>query len=376
MYFSLPEYHERLSRVRAMMDTRGLDLLLLFGQEAVNYLSGFYSHGHFAGIVLGVPRVGPLFLVVRQMEEMAARETSWIADLLIYNDHENALDYVVRAVEARALQSGTIGLDLQSWYLTAERYLRLVALLPGATLQPIGDVLERMRILKSPAELDKVRRAGRAVSAGLQAALAATRPGVTENDVAAEMAAARIRAGGGLPIDGVVTTGPRTLQGHGPWTDRIIEHGDQFYYEVHGICDHYWTRSIRSGVVGRASERQRFVFDVLKDAQDRGLAQLKPGASGVEVDRACRDRLIESGLYERASFTRRTGYSMGLMFRPTPGDLFFEFTAKSDFVVQPGMVFMMLVLAEGLGLADTYIVTDSGTERVTTADRTLLEIGG
>jgi len=369
MYFTLVEYQARLERARAVMHARQLDVLLLFGQEAVNYLSGFYSHGHFAGIVLGIPAHGEPFLILRQMEKVAAQETTWVQSRYVYNDHEHALDYTAKALADRALLNARIAADTHSWYLTADRYMRLLELLPHATLEPTGDFLDYMRTVKSEAELVKVRRAGQSVTAAMTAALQATRVGVSENDIAAEMAAARIRSGGGLPIDGVVTTGPRTLQGHGPWTERVVQADDPFYYEVHGICDHYWTRSIRSGVVGMPTDRQRDTFDLMLEAQDLAVNAIKPGASAREVDRLCRDRLIEGGLYKRDTFTRRTGYGMGLMFRPTPGDLFFEFTRAADFELQEGMVFMMLCLAEGLGIGDTLEVTASGAEFVTKVPR-------
>jgi Xaa-Pro dipeptidase len=347
------------------MADKELDLLLCYGQESVCWLSGFYTHGHFAYMVLGVPLSGEPFLVIRGMEEHAAEETSWVEKRYVLNDHVEPTQYVARAVQDYGFSRARIGVDKRSWYLTARRFEKLQAALPEARFVDDNKMIELLRAVKSPLEVDKIREAAAIVDDTMRSALAATKVGVSERQIAAIMACARIQAGSGLPIDGVLTTGERTLQGHGPWTDRVIREGDPFYYEFHGIKDHYWARAIRSGVVGKPTLEQARVANILIEAQDAAIALIRPGARAHDVDKACRERLVASGLYERETFTRRTGYCMGLNFRPTPGEMNREFTASADFVIEEGMVFFMLVLAKGLGFGDMVATTKHGVERLT-----------
>lgn len=372
MDFPEEEYRRRLVRVRAEMAAKKLDLLLCYGQESVCWLSGFYTHGHFAYMVLGVPLSGEPFLVIRGMEEHAAEETSWVGRRYVFNDHEEPTQYVAQAAREHGLDRARIGLDKRSWYLTARRFEKLQAALPEAEFIDDGKMIELLRSVKSALEIDKVREAAIIVDDTMRSAITATRVGASERRIAAAMACARIESGSGLPIDGVLTTGERTLQGHGPWTDRVIQQGDPFYYEFHGIKDHYWARAIRSGVVGNPTPEQLQVAKTLISAQDAAIALIRPGALARDVDRACREHLIASGLYERETFTRRTGYCMGMNFRPTPGEMNREFTASADFVIEQGMVFFMLVLAKGLGFGDMVVTTKDGVERLTRLPRMLM----
>jgi len=131
MYFPREEYDRRLVAIRAAMAKQEIDLLLQFGQEAVCWISGFYTPAYFACAILGVPLGGEAFLVLRSMEVPAAGTTSWITGPLSYRDHEDPFEILRRAVAARGLGRARIGVDKHSWYLTAERYEQLEPALPA-----------------------------------------------------------------------------------------------------------------------------------------------------------------------------------------------------------------------------------------------------
>ncbi|WP_250502070.1 Xaa-Pro peptidase family protein [Caballeronia sp. AZ7_KS35] len=366
MNFPKQEFDERVARVRAGMKSRGMDMLLLYGQEAINWTSGFYTPAHFAYAAFGLPLEGEPFLVIRYIEEKAARVTTWVEDIRTYWDHEDPVEATKRAVESRSLGTARIALDKQAWYLTADRYDRLKAALPSAIFVDESRMIDELRIIKSPLELDTMRKSARIVEAALQGAIEATKEGVTERDVAAAMAFARLKAGSDLPVDGVLTTGERTLEGHGPWTDRVLRRGDALHYEFHGIKNHYWTRILRTGVLGaEPTDDQWHTADTILKSQDIGLSMMKAGARSLDIDAAMRAPMLEAGLKQRASYTNRLGYGMGLNFRPSPGEFIREFTPSCDFILEEGMVFHMIMAANGLGYSDTVAVTKDGIEFLT-----------
>ena len=372
MYFDSSEFKDRVSRTRAQMEKEDLELLLLFGQEAVYWLSGFYTPAYFAYTVFGLPMHGEPFLVLRSMEDPAAKVTSWVENRLPYNDNESPIASVCEAVKTRGLDRARIGIDKQSWYLTAERYEQLCSAFPGAVLVSENRMIDKLRIRKSPAELGYLREAGRIVSAGMQAAFDATLPGVTERHIAAAMASARVSAGSDLPIDGVLTTGERTVEGHGPWTDRVLREGDLLHYEFHGIKNHYWARMLRCGVLGQPTKEQQSDAEIILEAHNNALRHMRPGVHVRVIDDLCRTPLIKAGLRPRETWVNRVGYGLGLNFRPTPGDFLFEFTPDADFVLEPGMVFHMILGAKGMGVSDTVAVTTDGVEFITRFPRKLI----
>ena len=374
MNFSHSEYASRLAALRLQMQRQQLDLVLYFGQEAANYFGGFYTHGHFANTMFAVPLSGEPFMVLRALEEAAGRSTSWLTELHLFQDHEDPFEIARQTLVSKGLASARIACDTHSWYLTVERYAALKTALPGATFVDEGGIADQLRTVKTLSEIDYLRSASATVDAAMQAAIAATGAGVGERTVAAAMAAARIEAGSDLPIDGVLTTGPRTLQGHGGWTDRVIQAGDPFLYEFHGIVNHYWARSLRSGVVGRANAQQLDIAAKVIQAQDAMIAKLVPGGSSREADAACREVMITSGLKDRAEYTRRLGYSLGINFRPSPGEMICGFTPTIDFEIRAGMTFMLLCSHEGIGIGDMVAVTENGPELLTRLPRKYYEL--
>jgi len=372
MHFSLDEYQDRLARVRESMAERDIDLLLLFGQEAIDWVSGFYTPAHFAYACFGVPLEGEPFLIVRYLEEKAVHANSWVQNYQIYWDHEDYIEKTRDMVCKAGFGKARIGLEKHSWFLTADRCDRLRDALPDATFVSDDRLVDRLRFIKSAAELDYLRQAAKIVGAGMRGAVNATKVGATEREIAAEMAYERLRAGSDLPVDGVLTTGERILEGHGPWTDRVLREGDGLHYEFHGIKANYWARLERSGVLGEPTQRQRFVADTVLFAQNQGLAKMKAGVHCSVIDQACREPMLEAGLKVKETYTNRMGYGIGLNMRPSPGEFLCEFTPTADFVLAPGMVFHMVMAAEGLGYSDTVVVTDDGIEYLTDYPREML----
>lgn len=372
MYFPSHEYDRRLTAVRKAMAEQKLDLLLQFNPEAICWSTGFHTPAFFAPIVLGIPLAGEPFLVLRHLEMRAATSTTELADLVSYRDDEDPIGTLCASVAAHGFARARIGVDKHSWYLTAERYEQLLAGLPDARIVTDGRVIDTLRVVKSPLEIETLRQAARIVEAGMQAAIDATHAGASEREVAAAMAHARVRAGSDLPIDGVLATGERTGQSHGPWTDRVLKRGDQLFYEFHGIRNHYWARMLRSGLLGtQPTDEQARIAEVILGAQAAGFGAIRAGVHCREIDQLCREPMIAAGLKDRASYTNRVGYALGLNFRPSPGEFLREFTPQADFVLEEGMVFHMIQSANGLGFSDTLAVTAGGHELITRFPREL-----
>ncbi|TKV74092.1 aminopeptidase P family protein [Bradyrhizobium elkanii] len=373
MEFPAEEYRTRLQRTQEEMAKHDLPVLLLHQPENILYLTGFYTTGYFSYHALAVPSRGDPVLVLRDMEVPAAHSTSWLKSYTIYADAADPipvwLDAARRALDGLGLAAGRVGVDEHSWFLTVERWKMLQAQLTNATLVREPRIVDCLRLIKSPTEIDYLRSAARQVEVGMRAGIEAVAPGVTERELAGAVFNALVKAGSTLPLSGIITSGNRTNQVHGSYSDRILELGDTVYFELNGIYQKYWARLMRTAVVGRSTREQQSIAETIIRIQDEAIALMRPGISAGVVDQACREPLLASGL--RKTYTNRAGYSLGLNYRPSAGEFIREFVPGVEWVLEPGMVFHMLMMAAGMGFSETVLVTEQGPERLTGMERKL-----
>jgi Xaa-Pro dipeptidase len=364
----------RIRRVQARLRADGLAGALLFDPENIYYLTGFQSIGYFTYQTLLLPSAGCPTLISRKVNQYLARATPSLGTFVPIAD---TADPVAVTLEALKRTRGRLGLETSAWYLTADTYERLRAE-GGRDWVPWSGVVERERIVKTPAELTRIRDAARAAEAGLRAAIEALGVGVSDNDVAAAMHRASIAAGSEyLGHPPLVAAGERSGLCFATWRRRVLRHGDVVFLEAAGCVDRYHAILARTAVLGRASRAVRHVADALRRALDAAIATMRPGVASGAVDRACRAVLERAGLGRR--FAHRTGYAVGIGFPPNwsegrtlalrPGD---------PTLLQPGMTFHVVptVFGDGIGmcLSETVAVTARGVDVVTRFPRELITV--
>ncbi|MFB9264769.1 M24 family metallopeptidase [Bradyrhizobium erythrophlei] len=373
MDFPAEEYRSRLVRVQNEMAKHNLPVLLLHQPENILYLTGFTTGTFFSYLAVAVPGRGDPVLILRDMEVPTAQSTSWVKNYTIYADAADPvpvwLDTARRALDGLGLAGGRVGVDEHSWFLTVERWKMLQELLPNATLVKEPQIVDHLRLIKSPREIDYLRSAGRQVEVGMRAGIEAIAPGVKERDVAGAVFGALIKAGSGIPLSAIILSGNRTDQVHGEYSDRRLDRGDTVYFELTGIHRKYFARLMRAAVVGRPTAEQQRAAETIIRIQDEAISLMRPGTPAGVIDRACREPLLASGL--RETYTNRSGYSLGLNYRPSAGEFIREFVPGVEWILEHGMVFHMLMMAAGMGFSETVLVTDRGPERLTSMERKL-----
>jgi Xaa-Pro dipeptidase len=233
------------------------------------------------------------------------------------------------------------------------------------------NIVRRLRLIKSPAELDYLRQASRVVEAMMQAGMDAIHVGASERDLAAAIMAAQATAGGEPPLEPILMTGERTRQLHGTWTDRRLNEQDAVYFELNGVVRGYWSKLMRTAAVGKPTPEQRRVAEILAGALSTGIAMMRSGADAGKIDEALRGPILKARL--RDSYYHRVGYTMGLIYAPSSGEYLREFMAGDTWKLEAGQVFHMLVIASGIGFSETVHVTDGGPELLTRFERRLFE---
>ena len=373
--FTQDEYDQRVMAVRAGMAARGLDLLVVTVPENVTYLTGYETIGYASFQTLAVPLAGDLLLIVREMERTVAETTAWVPSVETFSDTDDPVDVTRRVLSSRRLVGGRVGLEDQGWFLSPAVHARLRAAL-GEHVEGGSGLVEAVRRIKSPAEVELIRSACRLTEAGMQAALETIAPGRTENQVAAAAYVAMVGGGSDFLVgDPIVTSGWRSGVGHFTFANRVLEPGDAVLLEFGACRRRYFGPLMRSAVVGAPASDLTRMGETVIAALEAAIAAIRPGVTSGAVDQACRG-VIEAAGYE-PYFRKRTGYSVGVAYAPDWGEGHIVSLRRDDPTpLEPGMVFhippaLRVPRRYGLGMSETVLVTEGGCEVLTRFSRTI-----
>jgi Xaa-Pro aminopeptidase len=353
---------DRLDAARAACAAAGLDALLLSPGSDLRYLTGYPALSTERLTLLVLPVDGPATLVVPRLERPAA-EASPVGSLgVTLVDHADGTD-PYPLVAAAAKGAATVGLANRMW---AEQVLALRDALPATHQRLAGEVLRELRLRKSPAEVEALRRAGAAIDAVHARMGDWLRPGRTEAAVAADIAAA-MRAAGHEHVDfTIVASGPNGASPHHHTSARVIEPGDPVVVDIGGrMADGYCSDCTRTYVAGGQPPADfAEYYAALHAAQLAGVAAVRPGVGASAVDAACRDPLTAAGY--GPEFLHRTGHGIGLDGHEEP-----YLVAGNDRPLEPGMAFSIepgvyRAGRHGARIEDIVVCTADGAERLNT----------
>ncbi len=369
LHFSREELAGRRAAAIRLMQARGLDGLLIFRQESMYYLTSYDTFGYvfFQCLYLGAD--GRLMLLTRAPDLRQAQHTSVVEDIRIWVDGPDAdPSQDLKAVLGEIAGTGRhFGIELEAYGLTARNGLRLMVTLDGfCTLTDASDLVSRLRVVKSPAEIAYVRRAAELADDAFEAATQLAGPGVFEGDILAAMQGAIFRGGGDDPANEfIIGSGNDALLCRYFTGRRHLDPQDQLTLEFAGVYRHYHSALMRTVCIGEPPTRQREMHKVSVDCLEACKAALKPGRPVGEVFDAHARVLDEAGY--RAHRMNATGYSLGTTFAPNWMDwpMFYHGNPEP---AAPGMVFFIHIIIfdseRGLAMTNgqTVLVNEGGCE--------------
>lgn len=373
--FPEAEFIARRRKVREAMAAAGLDALLLTDPADIYYLTGYHTFEVSVHTCL-VCTSDRLWLQVPSIETGPAVVTALVDEVLGYR-WENLGEVIDPLCDALSPYRA-IGLDGWSAGLRHGVIGRLQDRLGTARFQEGGTVLDRIRIVKSAAELECLRESARITSEGLAAAMRAIRPGVTDNEVAAEGARALIAAGSEfMSLQPIVTTGRRISVIHVNHKRHEIQADEPVFLEFGSAYQRYTAPMMRTAVAGRASDEMHAVRDVCRELFEALSATMRPGNTFDDAARAAEVALAP--LRDDAFFSGVFGYAVGAQFPPSwvEGTGFIARGQQRPF--EANMVFHLPLCLRlpgrwGIGLSDTVLVTDTGAVPLTDNDWQLHEV--
>ncbi len=378
--FPESEYRERLRKVRARMVADALDVLLVTSMPNLCYLTGYDTVAPNAYAVGLVPLTDAITLHLPEMEVPCALLATHVTDLVVHGTwtgHRDAASHLAALLRERGYGSKRIGIEARkassfgAATMDGASYLRLKELLPDAEIQDATDLVLDIRLIKSPAELAYMRRAGEMTWEGVQAALAAAAPGRTDNQLVAAAYAAMVGHGSDrLCNQPMVLTGSRTGWGpHLPNKRVALTGGDPIHIECSGCYERYNAPLIRGASLGEPPGDVRRLADVSLSVLELVLEHIRAGRTAHEVAVAARKGLPSTagGMHFFGSF----GYSVGLSLPPGwTTEAPWYIAEGNDRPLEVGMTFHLIGAAAlpgryRVGFSETAAVTETGLELLT-----------
>lgn len=353
------------------MIERDLDGLLVFRQESLFYLTGYDTFGYvyFQCLYLGAD--GKMTLLTRAPDLRQAQFTSVIEDIRIWVDGPDAKPAVeLRDIlEEHGCRGKRLGVEWESYGLTAWNGQLLSSALDGfCQTDNASDLVSRQRLVKSPAEIEYVRRAAELADDALAAGIAETGPGAFEGDILAAMQAAVFRGGGDDPAnETIIGSGPGALMCRYFTGRRHLDEQDQLTLEFAGVYRHYHACLMRTISIGPPPDRQLALYDAAYEALMAVQGALRPGTPIGEAFDAHASVLDAHGLAEHR--LNACGYSLGTTYAPNWMDWPMLYHGN-PVIAAPNMVFFLHMIIfdsdEGVAmtLGETVRVTEGAPERL------------
>jgi Xaa-Pro aminopeptidase len=363
----------RLDRARAAAADAGADALVITPGSDLRYLLGAIgsSFERLTCLVLAAAQGEPT-LVVPKLEapgydhlplaDLGVRVATWV-------DGEDP--YALAAQAAGGPTTVAI-----SDFTPALHVLGLKQALPNAGQTLAGPVLRELRMRKDAAEVDALAEAGAAIDRVHARVGEWLRPGRTEAEVGADIAAAIVAEGHAEAEFVIVGSGPNGASPHHALSDRVIERGDVVVVDIGGpVASGYCSDSTRTYSVGAPRDADvKDTYAVLQAAQAAAVQAVKPGVTAQEIDAAAREVIADAGFGEY--FIHRTGHGIGLDVHEEP-----YIMDGNALPLEPGMAFSVEPGIYqpgrwGARIEDIVVVTAQGVRSLNNQPHELVELDG
>lgn len=360
-------FPRRITALQEGMERAGLDLILLFDRANVRYFTGFRLNRVVSSIV-AVPRGRDAVYLVAQLDLERAKRDCWIERIIPFP--EDTPNYLCALAPLFSSTVRKVGTERDVITLAQADYIRELAG-SGCEMVDIRPLTTRLRAVKSPEEIELIRRAVEIADHAMGEVIDNIRPGVSEAEISALAECRVLREG----AEGV-SFEPFLVSGENGWLPQRIssrkplQAGELALLDMGAVYDGYCSDLTRTFAVGEVDAEKRRIFRIAYTAQQAAIAAIKPGMRACDVDAVAREIIAAEGLGEY--FPHLTGHGVGLSTHEPP-----ILDRDVEMVLEPGMVVTVEpgIYLPGVGAArveDMVLVTPTGHEVLTTTPRELV----
>lgn len=375
--FSREEYTERIQKTKESMAEKGIGLLLISQPANMNYLTGYDGWSFYVHqcLLVSMKQEEPVW-IGRGMDANGARITTYLSDenIIQYADDyvhslvKHPMNFVGDVIKGKGWDKETIGVEMDQFYFTHRSYVELEKSLPNAKFVDANALVNWVRVIKSEAEIEFMRRAGQIAAKVMDAAVKSIDVGVRECDAAAKIVAAQYAgteeyAGDYPAIVPLMMTGEAIKTPHLTWTEHMYEADAPVLLELTGVYRRYHAPIARTIFLGKKPPSlMQETADVVLEGLNAAIEAAKPGNTAEEVEEAWRKAIAHSTVVKES----RLGYSIGLNYPPDWGEHTISLRPGDKTILKPNMTLHLIpgIWHEEVGFeVDASIrITETGNE--------------
>ena len=376
MNFTPEEYKLRLKKVQALMQKKGIELLISQDPSNMNYLTGYdaWSFYYAQCVIVHVNADEPICFV-RDQDAGGAYIKTYLKDENIIKYHEKYIhtwphhpyDALVDLIKQRKWDKLSVGLEMDSHYFTAYCYEKIKNGLPNAKVLDCERLVNWVRVVKSDVEIKYMKAAAQITEIGMKKAFEVISPGVRQCDAVSEIYSSLIKGtpefgGDYSSIVPMIPTGKGTSASHLTWSEDNFVEGEATIIELSGVNKKYHCPMARTVLLGKPDQLKIDTMRKTIEALQAGIDLVKPGNSADDVAQAFWKVLDKYGIEK----TSRTGYSIGIGYPPDWGEHTLNISKGDMTILQPNVTFHMIAVMQfgnwGVEASEAIRVTDKGAE--------------
>lgn len=352
-------FKNRVSKVSEILNCG--EAALVSSDISVTYFTGFE---HSEGYVL-IGEKESFFLVDFRYAE-AAQNLVKDMDVVVFSNAYDTINDLLSKLGTKTLLVESEAVTLSAYNAFSEK---LNADIDKS--DKLSDTIRNLRIVKTPDEIEKLRKAQQIAEAAYMEVLNYVKVGITEKEIAARLEfLMKMKGAERVAFDLITVTGKKTSLPHGVPGDVAVQNGDFITFDIGSVYDGYHSDMTRTIAIGSVTDEQRKIYDIVLRAHYEGLSAVRAGVSGYDVDKTSRDIITEAGYGEY--FGHSTGHGVGLEIHEAPyasirsKDILKE---NMTLTVEPGIY---LPQKFGVRIEDTVLVTADGFESFATLPKELI----
>jgi ectoine hydrolase len=382
--FSREEYADRLAKTRRAMEAKGVDLLIVSDPSNMAWLTGYDGWSFYVHQAVIVPPVGEPVWFGRGQDAAGAKRTAYLdhdnivgyADHYVQSTERHPMDFLSEVIAGRGWGNLAVGVEMDNYWFSAAAFASLQKHLPNARFSDATALVNWQRAVKSPTEIDYMRKAARIVEAMHARILDKIEVGMRKCDLVAEIYDAGTRGVDGIGDDypaivPLLPSGADASAPHLTWDDKPMRANEGTFFEIAGCYHRYHCPLSRTVFLGKPTQAFLDAEKATLEGMEAGLAAARPGNTCEDIANAFFAVLRKYGIVK----DNRTGYPIGLSYPPDWGERTMSLRPGDRTELRPGMTFHFMtglwLETMGLEITESILITETGVECLANVPRQL-----